>query len=141
MKYAAHFLALTLTLASLTAAAQLPSNQTLVARVPFQFTVGNSVVPAGEWMTKSASPGSLALTINNQHAKVSLVAMARSDEGKQTAASCALVFHRYGETYFLTGIKIGGSRDTYKLPESSRERELQIAGVPATEQSLLASLK
>jgi hypothetical protein len=141
MKYAAHVLALTLTLASLTAAAQLPSNQTLVAQVPFQFNVANSAVPAGEWTIKSVSSGSPALTMNNQRAKVSLMTMPRSDEAKQSATRCALVFHKYGETYFLTGIKIGGSRNTYKLPESSREHELQIAGVPATEQILLASLK
>ncbi len=141
MKYAAHVLALTLTLASLTAAAQLPSNQTLVAQVPFQFNVANSAVPAGEWTIKSSSPGSPALTMNNHRAKAALVAMARADEAKQASPSCALVFHKYGETYFLTGIKIAGSRDTYKLPESSRERELQIAGMPATEQILLASLK
>jgi hypothetical protein len=141
MKYAAHVLALTLTLASLTAAAQLPSSQTLVAQVPFQFNVGNSGVPAGEWTIKRAGSGSLALIMSNQHAKASLVAMARPDEAKQAATRCALVFHKYGETYFLTGIKIEGTRDTYKLPESSRERELQIAGMPATEQILLASLK
>ena len=106
MKYAAHVLALTLTLASLTAAAQLPSNQTLVAQVPFQFNVANSAVPAGEWTIKSSSPGSPALTMNNHRCQGGLVAMARADEAKQASPSCALVFHKYGETYFLTGIKI-----------------------------------
>jgi hypothetical protein len=52
-----------------------------------------------------------------------------------------LVFKRYGGQYFLSGIRIEGSNITYELPASKAERELRAANAPASQTTLLASLK
>jgi len=141
MKYAAHVLASTLILVSLTAAAQLSSKQKLVTQVPFQFTVANNTVPAGECLIERANVGDTTLIIHNRAGKVHLVAMAMADETPKTATHYSLTFRRYGDLYFLTGIRVAGTRSFYKLPVSSRERELQIAHAPGSDQIVLASLQ
>ncbi len=54
------------------------------------------------------------------------------------AASNVLVFHKYGHRYFLTEVKVEGSRTTYRLPESKAEAELQAQNVNAPDEILLA---
>jgi len=143
MKYAAHILALTVTLAlvSSTATAQLSSKQKLVTQVPFEFTVGKNLVPAGECIIERAGAGDTVLLIHNRAGKTHLAAMAMTDEASKESTRYSMVFHKYGEQYFLTEIKAAGTRRFYKLPLSSRERELQLARVPATEHTLVASLQ
>jgi len=143
MKYAAHILALTVTLAlvSTTAAAQLPSKQKLVTQVPFEFTVGKNLVPAGECIIERAGVGDNALLIYNRTGKVHLAALAMPDDASKESTRYSMVFHKYGEQYFLTGIRIAGTRRFYKMPVSSRERELQLAHMPATEQDVIASVQ
>ena len=141
MKYAAHVLASMLILASLAAAAPLPGTQKLVTQVPFQFTVGNSVVPAGECMIESSGVSEQAIVIHNRAGKVHTVSKTMPDEARTSATRYSLTFHKYGDVYFLTGINLAGRRTFYKLPVSSRERELQLAHVSVSEQTVLASLQ
>ena len=58
----------------------------------------------------------------------------------ETAAP-ALVFHKYGDRYFLSGMKIEGTRVMYRLPESKAEMELRAQNAPMSEQTLLAYLQ
>ena len=52
-----------------------------------------------------------------------------------------MVFERYGSQYFLSEIRIEGSNLSYKLPQSRAETELRAQNAPASQQTLLASLK
>jgi len=131
----------TLVVLSGMAAAQLASGSRIVAQVPFEFMVANKIVPAGTWEVRKATIDGRTLTIANADAKVGLFSGSSWTEGKQSAANYALVFNRYGDRYFLTGIKVQGSKITYRLPESRVEAELRAQNVSATEQTLLASVK
>lgn len=122
------------------ALAQLGSTTRVTAQVPFGFVLGDKAVPAGELTVQSVTRSG-ALLIQNADANIGLLSMARMDETKKPAGSCALVFHRYNNRYFLSGIKIEGSRITYRLPKSKAEAELQAQNVNATEEVLVASLK
>src|SRR5215469_8623666 len=121
------------------ALAQLASTR-ITAQVPFGFVVGDKAVPAGEW-TVSSGPANGVLLIQNRDANVGLLSLPQMDETKKPAGSCVLVFHRYDNRYFLTGIKIEGSRITYRLPESKAEAELRAQNITATDEIRLASLK
>ena len=121
------------------ALAQLDTTR-ITAQVPFGFVVGDKDVPAGEW-TVSSGPMNGALLIQNRGAEVGLLSLPQKDETKKPAGSCALVFHRYNNRYFLSGIKIEGSRITYRLPESKAEAELRAQNITATDEIRLASLK
>ena len=139
MKYATRMLVLAMTMLPLLATAQLTSSEKLVAQVPFEFVLGNKVVPAGEWIVQSASMDSKVIQIRNTDAAVAMLSMPILVESKQAPAKCTLVFHKYGSNYFLSEVKIEGTRNGYQLPETKAEREIRAQNGPATNEILLAS--
>lgn len=122
------------------AAAQLMSNSRIAAQVPFEFVVANKIVPAGECVVQASTIDRGILTIRNASPTVHIFLPASLDESKKAANSYALVFKQYGDLYFLSAIKLQGSKIVYRLPESKAEAELRAQNVPATEKILLASL-
>lgn len=141
MKYAKRMLALTLTLLPILAAAQLKQGDMVVAQVPFEFTAGNKIVPAGQCIVQATVPGGRTLMIRNTAAKVGLFSSASPDQSKKAASEYALVFHKYGDHYFLAGIKLADERTAYWLPPNKAEAELRSQNKTATEEILLASLQ
>jgi len=139
MKYANRVLALALIALPILAVAQMGSTTRIVSQVPFPFMVGNKHVPAGE--VELAKAGAGLLVIRNADAKVGLFTPAMPSEAKKASGSYALVFHKYGDSAFLTGIKLAGDRTIYQIPESRAEAELRAQNVTATEEILLASAK
>ena len=107
----------------------------------FEFVVGNKVVPAGECVVKAATADIKMVTIRNGEAKVALFATIQPIETGKPAGHYALVFHQYGDRYFLWGMKIEGTRVMYQLPESKAEIELRAQNVPASDKILLAYLQ
>jgi hypothetical protein len=111
--------------------------KTVVSQVPFDFMVGNKIVPAGECVVTADQN---ILSIHNFEARKSaLVASSRANESQDNRT--VLVFERYGNQYFLSEMKIEGSTMTYKLPESRAEAELRAQNAPASPVILLAALK
>ena len=141
MKQAKWVVAVTLVVLSGMAAAQLIGSSRIVTQVPFEFVVANKIVPAGECVVRAATMDGKILMIDNAEAKVGLFSGSSQTESKQRASHYALVFNRYGDRYFLSGIKLQGSKITYHLPQSKAEAELLAQNVSATEETLLASLK
>jgi len=141
MKHAKWLVVVTLVVLSGMAAAQLIGSSKIVAQVPFEFMVANKTVPAGEYVVQAFTMDGNTLVIRNAEAKVGLVSTSSQTEGKQDASHYALVFKHYGDRYFLSGIKLEGSKITYCLPESKVEAELRAQNASATEETLLASLK
>ena len=141
MKHANWLVVVTLVLLSGMAAAQLNSSTRVVAQVPFEFMVANKIVPAGECEVQAFTMDGQTLVIRNAEAKVGLFSRSSQAEGKQNASNYAMVFKHYGDRYFLSGIKLQGSKITYRLPESKVEAELRAQNVSATEETLRASLK
>lgn len=112
--------------------------KTVVAQVPFDYMVGNSIIPAGECVVQVAN-GDI-LTIHNFAARKSaLVASSNANESQDNRT--VMVFERYGNQYFLSEIRIAGSNLTYKLPQSRAEAELRAQNAPASPVTLLAALK
>ena|SRR3984893_16488534 len=141
MKHAKWLVVVTLVVLSGMAAAQLIGSSKIVAQVPFEFMVANKIVPAGECVVQAITMDGNTLVIRNAEANVALVSPSSQSEGKQDASNYALVFKQYGDRYFLSGIKLEGSKVTYRLPESKVEAELRAQNASATEETLLASLK
>src|SRR5580692_10850424 len=102
MKTATRMFALTLTLLPMLAVAQLKSNDKLVAHVPFQFKAGDKTMPAGECIVESPSLGRGTLMIFNVAAKKSAMVLAVPVRATEDTGTYALVFHKYGDRYFLT---------------------------------------
>ncbi|HLJ18078.1 MAG TPA: hypothetical protein VKV15_26530 [Bryobacteraceae bacterium] len=141
MKYAKRILALTLITLPMMAFAQLNPEQKIIAKVPFEFTVGNKVMPAGTWTAQRAFLSDRTLLIRNLDAGIALPSMTLPDESKTAPRTCALVFNRYGDRYFLSAINVEGDRTTYRIPENKAEAELRSENRGVKEEIIVASLK
>ena len=114
-----------------TAFAQL-SGSTMRAHVPFSFTVQGRVLPAGEYEISRLDEEGSGLQIMNvdhrhQHALIETepVRGAKHNRGE-------LIFHRYGETYFLSEVWGSGLETGRELPTSSQEKMLRREAATAS---------
>lgn len=140
MKYATRMLAIVVTMMPLLASAQL-KDSSMVTNVPFQFRAGDIVVPAGQCVVQRAGMDPRVLLIRNWNAKVALFTIARTVSATKDSSDNALIFHKYGEHYFLSGIRVAGSANAYQLPETRAEAELRAQNGPASQEILLARLR
>ena len=108
------------------------------AQVPFEFVANGKTMPAGECIIEVVGDGRTLLSING--GKQQAYAFPITAESPNASKEAALVFHQYGERYFLAGVKREG-RIGYQLPASRLEGELQTRNVVEREFTLLASAK
>jgi hypothetical protein len=141
MKYAKRMFALVLTMLPVLAVAQLQNTNQIVAQVPFKFMVGGKMLPAGECVIDRATPDGKTIAIRNWGASTNLFSSVFPVETKNVTQGYALVFHKYGDRYFLTGLELRGSRTIYQLPETRAEAEMRAQNIPVSEETLTASLK
>ena len=108
------------------------------AQVPFNFVANGKVMPAGECVITVVGPSRRQISISSgkQHTYASSI----PNDSATARNKTALVFHRYGDRYFLTGIKREG-RNGYQLLTGRLELELQALNVPGQDFTLLASTK
>jgi len=107
--------------------------------VPFQFMVGNSALPAGTYIVKQAYADSIMLAIENESAKVHIGFLV-SEEKARTGQGTSLIFHRYGDRYFLSGIRLNRGI-IERLSESKAEVELRARNATEEEKVSIAALK
>jgi len=117
-----NFLAVALVLAStLTAAATASAQDHKVqATVPFSFTVGSSTLPAGTYTIGSSMNTSDVLKLSNWEKGVSILTVGRANQSNPKRAD-VLVFHKYGDQYFLSQIRSDGASMNVDLTPSKAE--------------------
>ena len=125
-------------LVGLTGLLHAQMDTTIKAQVPFNFVANGKTMPAGECRIQIKVNGRTALSISsgNLHAFALPIANGSSKGSEATA----IVFHQYGDRYFLAGIKQAG-RIGYELPASKLETELPAGSVPEKVFTLLASVE
>lgn len=140
MKHVKWISALMLLFVPLIAVGQMKPTERIVTQVPFKFMVGNAAMPAGECTVVLVNENSSLMLVGSSDAKHWVYASTIPDLGKK-ASNTTLTFHRYGDRYFLTEVRVGDSRSSYTFKPSKLENELRAQNVPATEEILLASSK
>jgi electron transfer flavoprotein alpha/beta subunit len=106
---------------SLAAAGNLSAqNHQMKANIPFAFTLGSKTLPAGRYTISSPLPDVVTVR-NDQNRMTAASAVYGSD--KQSANS-VLVFHRYGNQYFLEEI-LGPNAMNVSVPRCQREQNAQ----------------
>ena len=93
------------------------------ADIPFNFMVNGETLPAGEYTIQSGTSDT-TLQISSYDRKVGLVTLANSCENLKPVENSKLVFHRYGDQYFLAQIWTENSTRGRELPKSAREVEV-----------------
>jgi hypothetical protein len=101
------------------------SKRSSITNIPFDFVVGGKILPAGDytiepnrrdsenvWLIKPKDGGTSAFVITNP---------VRATETQETTK---LVFHKYGDQYFLSQIWTAGGNSGRELSMPRRERLL-----------------
>jgi hypothetical protein len=102
-------------------------DKTLNANVPFSFYMGSSPMPQGAYRVREASTGAV-VWLNSMHSNANEAATTLAINGKKETEPARLIFHRYGEDYFLAEIWTGDTSVGRVLARSPREKELAQSG-------------
>lgn len=119
-------------LAALAAGVSHAQNAKLTADVPFPFVLGNQTLPAGTYHVdeSAGSPVMIIHAAGGQRA----VAMTNNTTAAREQEFSKLVFHRYGDRYFLAQIWTRGINSGREIPRTRLERELSAQkAIPRTE--------
>ena len=108
--------------------------------IPFEFVVGKTTMPAGEYTVKAGAtgfhPDVLRIEATNSHAVVNVNSNRLEDD--KTPGQARLVFNKYGNQYFLSRAWNGFASGGRELQESRTERELaKTASVRETQAVIL----
>ena len=112
--------------------------QSVEATIPFDFIVNDTTVPAGTYTISSASQDHNVLRIaSNQIASnqkdIDLLISALPDRGSAGKAS-VLVFHKYGNQYFLSQIRNETASMYLRVPvwgaEKRARMQTQVSALP-----------
>lgn len=109
--------------AAMLAAIGLATGQTspgdVVVDVPFAFAVAGQQLPAGHYIVTVKDDFIRVFNTNKQGVFVPTHAAVRT-----ASAESKLVFHHYGDTYFLSSVWVKGHTTGKELYRSRAEREL-----------------
>jgi hypothetical protein len=93
------------------------------ANVPFAFTVGQTEMPAGNYVISAVSGSAIA--IMGRDKETSVISLFRPEQPKSNNGTAKLVFHKYGDKYFLSQVARGFGGSVLQLPASNQEKEAQ----------------
>lgn len=116
-----------LMLAAVSVNAQQLSEERITVNIPFDFAVGETKLPAGEYtLRRIISPSSAdQLLIQNAEAKLDMrTGITRPNRASEVQRESRLIFNRYGEQYFLSQVWMAGSDTGRELFQSRNERNL-----------------
>jgi hypothetical protein len=93
------------------------------ANVPFDFTVGNKLLPAGTYTIKEQSDH--VIVIRNYDKPITALSLVNGASNR-SATGGKLTFHRYGSQYFLNEILCGQANMNLKVPTSETEQRTAL---------------
>ncbi|MGE5054570.1 MAG: hypothetical protein ACM3WP_10430 [Acidobacteriota bacterium] len=139
MKYTRQMLiAAALMVMPMLATAQFGQTVSISTEVPFEFVVGDRVVPAGKCVLQAANAAGDTILIRNDDKMVRLFSATSLGDASNIPASNQLVFHKYGERYFLAAVRVQGTRIMYWLPEGKQETRLRQQDQSSAEETIHA---
>ena len=127
MKKAIFRFGLMLALAFLALAQYVRAQEPLLANIPFAFAAGNATLPAGEYRVQKAAVGSPMLLIQRTDHRAAAFVPSFGASTNAPQARSKLVFHRYGNRYFLSEVWVAGYAQGRELPKSAKEKEQALA--------------
>ena len=107
------------------AVANGPANDRVIANVPFDFIAGSKECQSGKYDVRVINDVDL-MAIRSADRGNEVLAFAHPSNGGLDAQTlnAKLVFHRYGNTYFLSQVWLAGENTGRELSKSRRERAI-----------------
>lgn len=125
-----------------TAGSAMAQDHRAQANVPFNFTVNGNSLPAGTYTIGTETNSPNIITITDREKNVHLLAIAMPDSNTSGETN-KLVFHRYGNQYFLSEVRCSSASMNLELSTSKAEKraktaQTQEAGVRVDSDVLIA---
>ena len=123
-----------LALALLAASQVVRAQEPLLVNIPFAFTAEKIMLPAGEYRVQKLSADSVVLLIQRTDQSVAACVISQAAQADTKESQSKLVFHRYGDRYFLAEVWRAGELRGRQLPRSAMEKEQTLAREEAPDQ-------
>ena len=92
--------------------------------VPFEFSAGHSVFPAGKYTIRSADVNTDGvIRITSEDGKTAIFLSTHSAQSVRSKDETVVIFHHYGDQYFLFQVWAVGDTSGLEIPRSSMERQ------------------
>ena len=114
----------------------------LKADIPFDFSAGPAVLPAGQYVIRPAGLSGTDVTMilgKDTNNRALVLTLNFEDQRNKDSNNGKLVFHRYGDHYFLARIIGPGVETGKELRQSKAEKE--IARSATTVQTIAVAAK
>jgi hypothetical protein len=111
----------------------------LKATIPFEFRMGQTLMAAGDYTIHHSLNG--VLTVRPENGGRQAVSLAIATDLPKHSSTAGLLFHRYGETYFLYKVWTPGSANARGVLETSLEKELARRGGPDEDLNIVLETK
>jgi len=118
-----------------TTGSALAQNRGVKADVPFNFNAGGTWVSAGTYTIGSNDLGSNTIEIGAPGKGSAAMALGIVNQNKPSDRG-ELVFHRVGESYFLSEVRYAYSSTKIYLPVSKAEKKARQRAMETTEATL-----
>ena len=117
---------MTLALVLLALAPAYAQKTSATVNIPFSFTVDDVALPPGEYVI--SSPSERVVTVQHLGGREAKTAM--TDNGSSTTSDgiSKLVFHKYGNAYFLTAAWLPNSDHAHEFLASAKEIQVARSG-------------
>jgi hypothetical protein len=115
------------TLCAAVASANAQLSNPVRVKIPFDFNVGDQKLPAGEYTfgRLSASSDGRVMSVRGVDASAHVFQPIFQASVLTPKDESTLVFHKYGDQYFLEQIWTGGEQEGAQVPEARSERTIQ----------------
>ena len=97
------------------------------ANIPFDFNISEKKLPAGEYSFGRAINHSddLLVSVNDREGRSKAIRLSNAAVRSHPTQKALLVFHRYGDQYFLFQVWPAGATTGREFQKSKSEREVQ----------------
>src|SRR5579863_9753208 len=95
----------------------------LQANIPFDFRIGNSAFPSGEYSIRHSGGVLFVQQTTGSHRAGAFLTVG-GDRPAGSSAAGTLQFNQYGSTYYLSKVWPAGSKEAQSPPMTSHEKEL-----------------
>ena len=106
------------------------------ADIPFDFSAGNVTMPAGEYQV--ANSGHSGTLLIRSQGSFGMFVGANAAQASRRVGSTKLVFHRYGDNYFLYQIWVQGEDRGSEVPMTKLEKELSASNAGPSSVTIFA---
>ena len=117
----------------------LQAQPKLEASIPFEFRMGTTTFPAGDYLFDYSSQ---VLAVHKADGRyTTAMAMTLPVSRAKAPATGIVEFTRYGDAYFLAKLWTPGSSEGAALPKTAREKELASRATPIQTEAIVLQTK